>query len=199
MPPRLYTILRVSFFLFAAPLLVAAKPGTDFLITLNGSKLTGQVRDISFSSATPLLSFENDLGTLFVVHPASIYGFAFQDDGNVSIYESKLLDGRWKFLKVENHGKELTLYTSLERQIKFAGSGGSPTIEKEGNLQIWLQFAKEQPLKIHRLNYKGILRKRMAAFPELSSRLGKRGFRYRNLPAIVELYNRLYDKQKQEQ
>lgn len=196
MPPSLLTVLRVTFLLCTTQLLLAGNPGSDFLITLNGSKLTGQVKDISFSNTTPLLSFENDLGTLFVVHPASIYGFAFQDNDDVLIYESKLLDGIWKFLKVENQGQELTLYTSLERQVRFAGPGGSPTIEKENNMQVWLQFAKEQPFKIHRLNYRGILRKRMAAFPELVDHIGKRGFRYKDLPAIVALYNRLYNKQQ---
>lgn len=196
MTSSIITAIRIFAILFLPQLLLADSPGKDFLITLDGAKLTGQVQDISFAAATPLLSFENDLGSLFVVHPASIYGFAFVDGDDVLIYESKLLDGSWKFLKVENQDKELTMYTSVERQVKFAGSGRSPSIQDERNAQVWLQFSKDQPFKVYRTNYKGILRKRMSAFPELADRLGKRGFRYKNLPAIVELYNRLFDKRK---
>ena len=177
-------------------MLIANTPGKDFLITLNGSKLTGFVKDLSFSKGNSHLSFENDFGDTYTIHPATIYGFAFDDNGETSLYESKFLDGIWKFLKVEKKGEALSLYKSSERQLKFINSNEAPVVEKEKATQIWLQFEKEQPFKIYRFTFKSVLKKKMADFPELVDRLGKRGFKYNNLPSIVELYNRMHATRK---
>ena len=172
----------------------ANNPGKDFLITLNGSKLTGNILDINLSGDEFEISFENDLGSILSVHPATIYGFAYEDKGETSLYESKYLNGEWQFLKVQKKGAALSLYTSSERQLKFTRSNESPIIVKEKNPQVWLQFAGEKPFKIYRLNYKGLLRKRMKDYPDLAKRIGKRGFRYKDLDMIVELYNKIHDK-----
>ena len=185
-------LLPTNILLLLASLLLANNPGKDFLITLNGSKLTGNIKIISFSSYEPNISFENDFGDIYTVHPATVSGFAHEEKGIISLYESKFSNGRWMFLKVEKKGKALSLYKSSERQLKFTGSNESPIIRKENATQIWLQFANEQPFKIYRLNFKSVLRKKMSNYPVLVERLGKRGFRYHNLPAIVELYNQLY-------
>ena len=181
-------------FICTSNLLFANNPGKDFLITLNGSKLTGNVKDISFTNTKSQLSFENDFGDIYTIHPATIFGFAFEENGEISLYESKYLDGVWKFLKVEKKGQELSLYKSSERQLKFTHSHEAPIIEKEKGTQLWLQFAKEQPFKIHRFTFKSVLKKKMADYPDLINRLGKRGFKYRNLPQIVDLYNQIHAK-----
>ncbi|MEO1262759.1 MAG: hypothetical protein AAFZ15_28385 [Bacteroidota bacterium] len=190
-------LFSTHLFVMLTGLLLASNPspGKDFLITLNGSKLTGNIKIISFSSNESSISFENDFGDIYTVHPATVSGFAHAEKGKTSLYESKLLDGRWMFLKVEKRGEALSLYMSSERQLKFTSSSESPIIEKEKSTQIWLQFADEQPFKIYRLNFKSVLRRKMANYPVLVERLGKRGFKYNNLPAIVDLYNQL-DKQK---
>ena len=180
-------------FLGTTNFLMANVSGKDFLITLNGSKLTGQVKDISLSENKSHLSFENDFGDLYVIHPATVYGFAFEKNGEVTLYESKFLNGNWLFLKVENRGQALSLYTSSERQMKFINLNEAPVVESERAVQVWLQFAKEEPFKVFRFNYKRILKKRMAAYPVITEQLGKRGFKHRDLPAIVELYNRLHE------
>ena len=139
--------LQVLFLLFLSNFLVANTIGKDFLITLNGSKLTGNIKDISFSNTETTLSFENDFGNIYSVNAATIYGFAFAERGETSMYESKFLGGKWLFLKVERKGQALSLYRSSERQLKFIGSGEAPIVEKEKAAQIWLQFANEQPFK----------------------------------------------------
>ena len=186
----------VIFFLLSSNFLTADNPDKDFLITLNGSTLTGTVKDISYSTTEASLLFENDFGNAYTIYPATIYGFAFVKDGTTILYESKFLDGKWQFLKVERKGKEVSLYRSMERQLKFVGSAKNPIVEKEKNPQIWLQFADEQPSKVYRLTYKAVLRKRMATCPEVINRLGKRGFKFNDLPSIVELYNELSSKKE---
>lgn len=175
----------------------ATAPGKDFLITLNGSKLTGKIKSISLSNKNSWLAFENDFGNEYVVRPATVNGFVLEENGEVSLYESKFLGGRWLFLKVENRSQALSLYFNSERQMKFVNIGEPPIVKEEKTIQTWLQFAKEEPVKIYRLNFKKILKKKMAAYPEIVQQLGKRGFKYRDLPAIVELYNRLYKSEHQ--
>lgn len=175
--------------------LTATNPGKDFLITLNGLKLTGSIKNISLLAGKPQISFENDFGDIYTIHPATIYGFTFEDEGSISMYESKNLNGEWHFLKVENKGQILTLYTSSERQLKFSKSGASPILVEEKNPQFWLQFKGEQPFKVFRFSFKSSLRKRMDNYPELEKRLGRKGFRYKNLSAIVGLYNLLHNTQ----
>lgn len=172
--------------------LLANSPGKDFLITLNGSKLTGNIKDISFSNGQSQIYFENDFGDTYTVFSATIYGFAFYEGGETSIFESKFLNGKWRFLKVEKKGEALSMFTSSERQLKFTNFDESPKVVKEKNPQFWLQFKGEKPFKLYKLTYKRVLREKMSSFSDLTERLGKRGFRYHNLPMIVDLYNRLH-------
>ncbi len=174
--------------------LLANKPEKDFLITLNGSKLTGTITDISITHQKSQISFENDFGDTYIIEPSTIFGFVFNDGGETVLFESKYLNKRWQFLKVEKKGMALSLYTSVERQLQFASSGESPIVIKEKNPQLWMQFAGEQPFKVYKLTYKGVLRKRVGDYPDLAKNIGKRGFRYKDLSQIAELYNRFCQK-----
>ena len=188
-PP--YRLFKTILLLCLPFLLWASNPGKDFLITLNGAKLTGNIKEISFGKGDFQISFENDFGDTYNIHPATIYGFVFEVEGKILVYESKYLNGKWQFFKVEKKGQALSMYISVERKLLYTSSGGSPVVLEEKNPQIWLQFGEESPFKIHWLNYKSVLRKRMQAFPDLVDRIGKRGFRYNDLANMVELYNKL--------
>lgn len=174
--------------------LTANTPGEDFLITLDGYKLTGNVKDIFFSDWQSRLSFENDFGDLYSIHPACIYGFAFQEKGKTIYYESKYLGGSWAFLKVEKRGQALSLYRSSERKIEFSQIEGKSIIQEKKVSEIWLQFNKKRPFRVYRLSFRKVLRQKFAHYPELAQLIGKKGFRFKNLPAIVEIYNEIYDK-----
>jgi hypothetical protein len=189
---RLPITLIIVFFL--SNFSTANNPGKDFLITLNGSKLTGNIKEVSYSNGKSQIYFENDFGNTYVVLPATIYGFAFDENGTTTMYESKYLNGDWQFLKVEKRGEALSLYTSSERQLQFTNTNESPIVVEEKNPQIWLQFKEEQPFKIYRLTFRSTLRKKMEDFPDLAKNIGKRGFRYKNLSKIVELYNKFHSK-----
>lgn len=170
--------------------LVASNPGKDFLITLDGSKLTGFIKTIAIKQKKTQISFENDLGTTYTIDASTIFGFAFEEAGEMSLYESKFLNGEWQFLKVEKRGEAVSLYKSSERQLQYSGYRKSPTVVQEKNPQIWLQFKGEQPFRIYRITFRGVLRRKMKSYPDLAKMIGKRGFRYRNLSMIVDSYNR---------
>lgn len=172
--------------------LVASNPGRDFLITLDGSKLTGLIKTIAIKKKKTQIFFENDLGTSYTIDASTIYGFAFEEAGEMSLYESKFLNGEWQFLKVEKRGLEVSLYKSSERQLQYSGYQKSPTVVQEKNTQIWLQFKGEEPFRIYRITFRGVLKKRMKSYPDLAKMIGKRGFRYRNLSMIVDSYNRFH-------
>lgn len=178
--------------------LLANEPGKDFLITLDGSKLTGVIKTITIKQKKTQISFENDFGSRYIVDASTIFGFAFQEQGEISLFESKFLNGEWQFLRVETRGNAVSLYTSSERQLQFVGSDETPiVVQEQKSPQIWLQFEGEQPFRVYRFNFRGVLRKRMKSHPELAKRIGKRGFRYKNLSMIVDSYNR-YHKENDE-
>jgi len=172
--------------------LLASNPGKDFLITLDGSKLTGFIKTIAIKQKKTQISFENDLGTTYTIDASTIFGFAFEEAGEMSLYESKFLNGEWQFLKVEKRGLEVSLYKSSERQLQYSGYQKSPIVVQERNPQIWLQFKGEQPFRIYRITFRSVLRKKMKSYPDLAKMIGKRGFRYRNLSMIVDSYNRFH-------
>lgn len=172
--------------------LVASNPGKDFLITLDGSKLTGFIKTIAIKQKKTQISFENNLGTTYTIDASTIFGFAFEEAGEMSLYESKFLNGEWQFLKVEKKGLEVSLYKSSERQLQYSGYRNSPIVVQEKNPQIWLQFKGEEPFRIYRITFRSVLRKKMKSYPDLTKMFGKRGFRYRNLSMIVDSYNRFH-------
>lgn len=175
--------------------LLAGNPGNDFLITLDGTKLTGKIKQISLNTSHSQISFENDFGDIYTINPATIFGFTVKENGLVAMYESKYLEGEWRFLKIESRGKVLTLFTSSERQLKYSDAEKSLVVVVEKNPQFWVQYKNEPPFKIYKFNFKRILRKWMDNYSELEERIGKKGFRYKNLPAIVNLYNRFHNGQ----
>lgn len=172
--------------------LVASNPGKDFLITLDGSKLTGFIKTIAIKQKKTQISFENDLGSTYTIDASTIFGFAFEEAGEMSLYESKYLNGEWQFLKVEKKGLAVSLYKSSERQLQYSGYKKLPIVVQEKNPQIWLQFKGEQPFRIYRITFRSVLRKKMKSYPDLAKMFGKRGFRYRNLSMIVDSYNRFH-------
>ena len=193
---RIHFIFLVALIWSSA--LLANEPGKDFLITLDGSKLTGVIKTITIKQKKTQISFENDFGSRYIVDASTIFGFAFQEQGEISLFESKFLNGEWQFLRVETRGNAVSLYTSSERQLQFVGSDETPiVVQEQKSPQIWLQFEGEQPFRVYRFNFRGVLRKRMKSHPELAKRIGKRGFRYKNLSMIVESYNR-YHKENDE-
>jgi|GEM_PF-2081675 len=185
-------VLTVMLLLISHPLLPNNQPGKDFLITLDGSKLTGLIKTIAFGKKNTKITFENDLGTLYTVNASTIFGFALQEGGEMSMYESKYLNGVWQFLKVENKGQALILYTSIERQLQFSGVNEAPIVVQEKKPQVWLQFKGEQPFRLYRFRFRGVLRKKLKSYSDLAKRIGKRGFRYNNLSLIVDSYNRFH-------
>ncbi|MEM7103225.1 MAG: hypothetical protein AAF502_08855 [Bacteroidota bacterium] len=190
---RCWTDLIAAALLLILPYLLAASgEGKDFLITLNGSKLTGEIKVTANDKGKSEISFQNDFGDVYAIHPATIFGFAYQDKDEVFLYESKKLDGKWQFLKVEKKGEAVNLYSSSEKQLQFISSGESPVVVKVKNPQSWVQFKGQPPIKVHKWNYKGLLKEKMAAYPELVEMIGKRGFKFSNLSMMVDLYNKFH-------
>ena len=193
MRPLFTPFFLIVILAFFANNLFSKTPGEDFLITLDGHKLTGDVKDIFFSDWESRVSFENDFGDLYSIHPACIYGFAFQENGQTVHYESKYLGGNWAFLKVEKRGQALSLYRSSERKIEFSQEDGKPVVKARKVSEIWLQFDKKRPFRIYRVGFRKTLREKFAHYPELANLIGKKGYRFKNLSKIVEIYNEIYD------
>ncbi len=168
--------------------------GKGYLITLDGKNITGKIKNIYFSEWYASLTFENDFGNSYSIHPATILGFVFKKENEDVVFESKLIRGSWVFLRIVEKGPGLTLYRSTERTTELVKVSNESIVTDKKIDEMWLQFYRKRPFRVYRMTYKKVLKKKLSAFPTLAQMIGKQGYKYRDLTKIVTLYNELYMK-----
>lgn len=186
---KIYTtfalLLTLSYSLFATQ-----NPG--FIITKDAKIITGKVADIFYSSWKTELIFINEMGRRYAFHPAVIAGFAIKTDGELVHYESKFRKGQWQFMNVLEKGKNLSLYRSPSvKTQEWSINYGDDQIVSRKVTEYWLEYEKNAPVRVSSINYKRLLRQYLVLEPELVEKLGKKGYRYKNLQTIVQEFNQL--------
>ena len=53
--------------------------GKGYLITLDGKSITGKILEVYYSEWYASLTFENDFGNSYSIHPATIHGFVWKE------------------------------------------------------------------------------------------------------------------------
>jgi hypothetical protein len=175
----------ISLLLFSSS--TFAKDYQGYIITLSGIRLTGKISTIFHSDFGSELTFINDFGTSYQIHPALIQGFAFRNDDDHNIlYESRYTKGTWIFLEVIYRGRKMSLYKAPEERISIAH--GLSTIQLE---EYWVDVpgGKMTPLTRHR--YKRRFRRLIRETePELAKKIGKKGYKFNDMVKIIEEFNR---------
>ncbi|PHN01432.1 hypothetical protein [Flavilitoribacter nigricans] len=163
-----------------------------YIITHSGIRLTGKISTIFHSDFGSELTFINDFGTSYQIHPALIRGFAFRnEDENNILYESRFTKGSWIFLEVIYRGKDMSLYKAPEERVSIAH--GFNTIELE---EYWVDVPGGNMTPLTRFRYKRRFRRLVKkSEPELARKIGKPGYRFKDLVKIIEEFNRLQQKQ----
>ena len=193
---KIYYSLLFAFF---SSLTLQANPELckGYVVTKNGIHLTGAIGDIFCSNIKSTVVFRNDLGTTYRYRPEIISGFVFEKDSSVIIYESKFDKERWTFLEVIEKGEGINLYKSPERKTKVVMEDAAIQTYDYRTDEYWVETKGRLPILIHRFNFRKKMRKIVFFLsPEISSKIGKQGYKYKDLQKIVREINKRYRKSK---
>ncbi len=171
--------------------LIQARSYQGYLVTKNDFHLTGHINVIRYEPQRIVVEFVNDFGDVYQIHPALVKGFSFTEDGQTYNYISRFHENRWLYLEVMHLGRYLSLYQApptSERWVDGRMLGVIPAVE-----QYWLQFRRGEVEPVRRGGFKRQIRKLFEGqeIDDFSGKLGKSGYKYRNLYDIVVEYNEL--------
>lgn len=183
---RLYVLIIALFFLSGSSL--SAEEYKGYIITHSGIRLTGMIGTIFHSDFGSELTFINDFGTSYQIHPALIRGFAFRNEENLNIlYESRYTKGSWIFLEVIYRGRDMSLYKAPEERVSIAHNFNTIQLE-----EYWVDVPGGNMVPLTRYRYKRRFRRLVKkSEPELAKKIGKPGYKFQDLVKIIEEFNRL--------
>ena len=108
---HLYTFLLVVALSFS----LSAEAYRGFLLTKDDYQLTGYFNLIEYSPTGNFITFTNDFGDVYAIHPMLVKGFGFNEDGESIRYISRYHEGQWFFLREVEAGRHLRLVQSARR------------------------------------------------------------------------------------
>lgn len=162
-----------------------------FLLTKDNYQLTGYFNVIRYAPTGNLITFTNDFGDVYSIQPQLVKGFGFSLEGRNYRFISRFHEGQWFFLRLEQDGKALRLFSLPDGRDNWVD---------DTMLQLftvppptyWFEYGEQQLLGIPRVGFKKTLRDFFnETAPGLASRIGKKGYRYKDLYEIVLEYNDL--------
>ncbi|MBB4078701.1 hypothetical protein GGR28_001314 [Lewinella aquimaris] len=176
-------------FLFCLPCLLPAESYRGFLLTKDGHQLTGYLNVLQYSPGGNLITFTNDFGDEYQIHPFLVSGFGFNYNGEAMRFVSRRHEGMWYFLQEEVRGRVISLFR-LPRGTGRWVDDSMLRMFREQPPEYYLEYGQGQFLPIPRTGYKRSLRDFFRqASPDLAEKIGSRGYRYRNMNSIVLEFN----------
>lgn len=180
----LFVILGLSLSLQAESL-------RGFLLTKDNYQLTGYFNVLSYSPTGSLITFTNDFGDVYSIHPMLVKGFGFSKDGTSFSFVSRFHEGQWFFLYEEVPGKALSLFRLPDGTNNWVDDSMLRLFQTPPPTYYFL-YGDRKILPISRLGFKKTLKQFFEnRSPALASKIGKKGFRYRDIVDIVVQYNEL--------
>lgn len=151
-----------------------------YLVTKTNFHLTGYIGDLAIDDRGTLVQFVNDFGTPYNIYPALVKGFVFYEGPMRQAYESKFYRNHWMFLSVEFSGKNVSLLRTPEKQSAYSRS-----INREVK-RYWIETPTLGVIPIPRLGFRRYMRRVIAdVSPDLAKKIGKPGYRFKNLYNIM--------------
>jgi len=192
-------IKRFSLILLFAGSLFSLKAGSSsargYLITKNGVTLTGTISEIFDNNQ---ILFINDFGTPYKIHAAIVYGFVVPRKGKKVFFASKYNGKKWYFMQLLHQGEGMNLYSAPVTRVQSMGAFQHNPYRVVRTTQLTTYFVELKgrlPVEIKRGNFKRKMRKLLKKqAPEMAERLGKKGYRFKNLEEIIEKYNAIVKK-----
>ena len=180
--------LYLCFFLLCTTAL-SAESLRGFLLTKDNYQLTGYFNKIEYTPTGNQITFTNDFGDVYFIHPQLVKGFGFSENGINVRFISRYHEGQWFFLRMVVPGRLLQLYSLPDGSDPYVDDQLLRVFETPP-APFWLVSGKDLVLPVPRQGYKRVLR---TFFKENNSELalvvGKKGYRYKDLAAMVLQFN----------
>ncbi|MCP9235917.1 hypothetical protein [Lewinella sp. JB7] len=171
------------------PVLLPAESYRGFLLTKDGHQLTGYLNVLQYSPGGNIITFTNDFGDEYQIHPFLVSGFGFNYHGEAMRFVSRRHEGMWYFLQEEVRGRAISLFRLPKGSGRWVDDS-MLRLFREPPPEYYLEYGQGQFLPVPRGGYKRNLRAFFRqASPELAGKIGSRGYRYRDLHAIVTEFN----------
>lgn len=179
------------FIILGLSLSLQAESLRGFLLTKDNYQLTGYFNVLSYSPTGNLITFTNDFGDVYSIHPMLVKGFGFSKDGTSFRFVSRFHEGQWFFLHEEVAGRSLSLYRLPDGSNNWVDDSMLRLFQTPPPTFYFL-YGERKILPVPRLGFKRTLRDFFEdKSPALARKIGKKGFRYRNLGEIVVRFNEL--------
>jgi hypothetical protein len=181
---QLYLLL----FLLTATYL-SAESFRGFLLTKDGYQLTGYLNILQYSPGGNIINFTNDFGDVYTIHPFLVQGFGFNYRGEPMRFVSRRHEGLWYFLQEEVRGKQVSLFRLPRGGSRWVDDSMLSLFTQQPP-EYYFEHGRGQFLAVPRGGYKRNLREFFReSHPQLSKKIGKKGYRYRDMAAIVKECN----------
>lgn len=184
--PQLMRKVYLPLFLvlfFSSSLFAASYKG--YLVTKNNFHLTGFVQEVTYTPGTITVTFANDFGNVYYIHPALVKGFAFVKDNQLVSYVSRYHQGQWYFLEVITDGELISLFEIPPTSAAWVDD----TFQSVTALDLdryWVQIRRQAVQPVRRWGFRKQMRRLLSLRqPELSRKIGSSGYRYRDLQQII--------------
>lgn len=178
-------------FIFLCSTVAEAAELRGFLLTRDNYQLTGYFNDISYAPTGSLMTFTNDFGDVYSIHPMLVKGFGFSKDGLNYRFISRYHEGQWFFLRLEQDGRALRLFSLPDGTDQWVDDTMLRLFTNPPP-NYWFEYGQQKLLGVPRAGFKRVVKAFMEEnAPALASKIGKRGFRYRDIHDIVAAYNEL--------
>jgi hypothetical protein len=160
-----------------------------FLLTKDNYRLTGYINKIEYSISGIVIQFTNDFGDQYNIYPNLVNGFGFSNGGETFRYVSRYYEGRWLFLRALESGKRLNLFRAPDGNQRWVDDSFQAILANPIS-DFWLQPRGQKIIPLQRIGFKRQLRQLLAeSAPALANKIGKKGYRFKNIQEIVVMYN----------
>lgn len=177
--------------LLCSPLLLYSMPWPGYIVTKNGKQLTGHIGAITHQSRTSTVVFINGFGDVYRLEAERIRGFAFEANGALFAFETKVLQRAYRFLRILHKNGPMELFVLTYGSDMNRGFTGQALPIEQRSYWVRLNGQKEM-VKISRWGFRRKLRRLLRyTAPALAEKIGQKGYRFDDMPAIAEIYNQL--------
>lgn len=177
--------------LLCCPLLLYSMPWPGYIMSKNGKQLTGHIGLMQHQARTSTVVFINGFGDVYEIEAERIKGFAFEANGALFAFESKALQQAHRFLRILHKNGPMELFVlTYDSDMSWGFTGQVLPIEQRS---YWVRLNHQKGMvKISRWGFRRKLRRLIGyTAPALAKKIGQKGYRFDDMPAIAEIYNQL--------